>query len=58
MNTFNADENDETMRGERMYPFPGGAPFESPTMVSRRTAKVSPSLEYFPVSSSSKKVIQ
>jgi hypothetical protein len=43
ISTFNADENEETTVGERLHPFPAGAPFDRSIIVSRNVANVSPS---------------
>jgi hypothetical protein len=45
ISTFNADENEETTVGERLHPFPAGAPFDRSIIVSRNVANVSPSLD-------------
>lgn len=59
--TLSADEKEETTAGERVYSLLrllGTAPFDKSTVDSRNVENVSPSLAYFPVSSSSRKVIQ
>jgi hypothetical protein len=59
--TLSADENEETIAGERVYSLFrlfDVVPFDKSIVDSRNVENVSPSLAYFPVKSSSKKSVQ